>query len=73
MSITLIVGIIFGLMAALAAAFGYGHAKGSATQKAKNERQQAKEDVAAAQAIADRRINTVKEAQDVEQKNYCFA
>ncbi len=67
MSITLIISAIVGLFTLIAGAFGLGHAKGTATAQAKNEQQQAAADVVAATAVADTRVNTVKEAQKVEQ------
>lgn len=67
MSIELIGGLILAALAAVGAAFGFGHSRGTtkAEQKATEEKSAAT--VAAAEAVAERQTTVAKEAANVDQ------
>lgn len=67
MTMELIIGLGAAFLAAIAAAFGIGHTRG--TDKAENKavQQHTEEKAAATEAVAERRIEVTKEASNVQQ------
>lgn len=67
MGLETIVGIAALVMAAIAGAFGIGHSRGTSKAEAKADQQRTEEKAAATVAAADRRVETTKEASNVQQ------
>ncbi|PNO81132.1 hypothetical protein MC77_020475 [Citrobacter koseri] len=63
MGIEIIIGLAAAVIAAIAGAFGFGHARG--TSKAGIQRTE--ERAVATEAVAERRVETTKGARDVQQ------
>ncbi|HGL4164811.1 hypothetical protein ACMFAW_03045 [Citrobacter koseri] len=67
MTLEMIIGLAAAVIAAIAGAFGFGHARGTSKAEAKADKQRTEERVAATEAVAERRIETTKGAGDVQQ------
>ncbi|ELE6461095.1 hypothetical protein [Enterobacter hormaechei] len=67
MGIETIIGIVAAVIAAIAGAFGLGHIRGTSKAKAKADQQRTKDNAAATAAAAERRVETTKEASNVQQ------
>ncbi|EPP7097748.1 hypothetical protein ACTWOF_005758 [Klebsiella michiganensis] len=67
MGIEMIIGLATALLAAIAGAFGLGHARGISKAEAKAEQQRTEETAAAAVATAERKVEVTKEASNVQQ------
>ncbi|EMM5415333.1 hypothetical protein [Citrobacter farmeri] len=67
MGIEMIIGLAAAVLAAIAGAFGFGHARGTDKAEAKAEKQRTEESAAAAVAVAERRTEATKEASNVQQ------
>lgn len=67
MGIEMIIGLAAAVIAAIAGAFGFGHARGTSKAEAKADKQRTEERVAATEVVAERRIETTKGARDVQQ------
>ncbi|WP_414840482.1 hypothetical protein ACK8HE_12415 [Enterobacter hormaechei] len=65
MGIETIIGLAALVISAIAGAFGLGHIRG--TSKAKAEQQRTEDNAAATVAAAERRVETTKEASNVQQ------
>lgn len=62
-----LIGIALVVIAAIAGAFGLGHIRGTSKAEAKADLQRTEDNAAAAIAAADRRVETTKEASNVQQ------
>lgn len=67
MGIETIIGLAAMVMAAIAGAFGIGHSRGTSKAEAKANKQRTEEKAAATEAVAERRVETTKEASNVQQ------
>ncbi|SAD04203.1 hypothetical protein [Enterobacter kobei] len=67
MGIETIIGLAALVMAAIAGAFGIGHSRGTSKAEAKADQQRTEEKAAATKAVAERRVETTKEASNVQQ------
>ncbi|EPZ6091158.1 hypothetical protein ACXHH8_000839 [Enterobacter roggenkampii] len=65
MTLEMITGLVVAVFAAIAAAFGLGHSRG--TSKAKADQQRTEDNAAATVAVAERRVEATKEASNVQQ------
>ena len=65
MGLETIIGLAALVMAAIAGAFGIGHSRG--TSKAEADQQRTEDNAAATVAAAERRVETTKEASNVQQ------
>ncbi|HBM7656381.1 TPA: hypothetical protein LZ308_002883 [Enterobacter cloacae subsp. cloacae] len=62
-----LIGIAAVVIAAIAGAFGLGHIRGSSKAEAKADQQRTEDNAAAMVAAAERRVETTKEASNVQQ------
>lgn len=62
-----LIGIAAAVIAAMAGAFGLGQIRGSSKAEAKADQQRTEDNAAATVAAAERRIETTKEASNVQQ------
>ncbi|HBT6883653.1 TPA: hypothetical protein MCG49_005234 [Klebsiella pneumoniae] len=67
MGIEAIAGLVVVILAAIAGAFGIGHARGASKAEAKADQQRTEENAAATVAAAERKAEVVKGAIDVQQ------
>ena len=67
MGLETIIGIAALVMAAIAGAFGIGHSRGTSKAEAKADQQRTEDNAAAMVAAAERRVETTKEASNVQQ------
>lgn len=67
MGIEAIAGVVVVILAAIAGAFGIGHARGTSKAEAKAEQQRTEENAAATVAAAERRAEVTKGASDVQE------
>lgn len=67
MGIEAIAGLVVVILAAIAGAFGIGHARGTSKAEAKADQQRTEENAAATVAAAKRKAEVVKGASDVRQ------
>ncbi|HFG2911987.1 TPA: hypothetical protein ACGGF3_002794 [Enterobacter hormaechei] len=67
MGLETIIGLAALVMAAIAGAFGIGHSRGTSKAEAKADQQRTEDNAAATVAAADRRVETTKEASNVQQ------
>ncbi|CAH6029885.1 TPA: hypothetical protein KE522_002026 [Citrobacter koseri] len=67
MGIEMIIGLAAAVIAAIAGAFGFGHARGTSKAEAKADKQRTEENAAATVAVAERRVEVTKEASNVQQ------
>ncbi|ENB7488817.1 hypothetical protein ACFXK6_001939 [Citrobacter koseri] len=67
MGFEMIIGLAAAVIAAIAGAFGFGHARGTSKAEAKAERQRTEENAAATIAAAERRVEVTKEASNVQE------
>ena len=67
MGIESIIGLAVAVIAAIAGAFGFGHIRGTSQAEAKADQQRTEEHAAATEAVAERRVETTKEASNVQQ------
>lgn len=67
MGLEMIIGLAAAVIAAIAGAFGFGHARGTSKAEAKADKQRTEENAAAAVAAAERRVETTKGASDVQE------
>ncbi|MCW9596659.1 hypothetical protein [Klebsiella michiganensis] len=67
MGIEMIIGLATALLAIVAGAFGFGHARGTNKAEAKAEQQRTEENAAASIAAAERKAEVTKGASDVQQ------
>lgn len=65
--VEIIIGAICAVLAAAAGGFGLGHIRGTSKAEAKADQQRTEDNAAAAIAAADRRVETTKEASNVQQ------
>ncbi|MFK3912422.1 hypothetical protein ACI2JI_10095 [Enterobacter cancerogenus] len=62
-----LIGIAAAVIAAIAGAFGLGHIRGTSKAEAKADQQRTEDNAAATVAAAERRVETTKEASNVQQ------
>lgn len=62
-----LIGIAAAVIAAIAGAFGLGHIRGTSKAEAKADQQRTEDNAAAKVAAAERRVETTKEASNVQQ------
>ncbi|HBR9415670.1 TPA: hypothetical protein ACN7RW_000592 [Klebsiella pneumoniae] len=67
MGIEAIAGLVVVILAAIAGAFGIGHARGTSKAEGKADQQRTEENAAATIAAAERKAEVTKEANDVQQ------
>jgi len=67
MGIEMIIGLATALLAAIAGAFGLGHARGTSKAEAKAEQQRTEENATASVAAAERKADVIREASNVQQ------
>lgn len=67
MTLEMIVGLAALVISAIAGAFGLGHIRGTNKAEAKADKQRTEDNAAATVAAADRRVETTKEASNVQQ------
>lgn len=67
MTLEMITGLVVAVFAAIAAAFGLGHSRGTSKAEAKADLQRTEDNAVATVAAADRRVETTKEASNVQQ------
>lgn len=67
MGLEMILGLAVAALAAIAGAFGIGHARGTSKAETKAEQQRTKEHAAATEAVAERRVEVTIEASNVQQ------
>ncbi|MGQ5714501.1 hypothetical protein ACUIJ3_10235 [Enterobacter cloacae] len=67
MGIETIIGLAALVMAAIAGAFGIGHSGGTSKAEAKADQQRTEDNAAATVAAAEHRVETTKEASNVQQ------
>ncbi|EPO9957664.1 DUF1328 domain-containing protein [Enterobacter hormaechei] len=67
MGIETIIGLVALVISAIAGAFGLGHIRGSSKEEAKADQQRTEDNAAATVAAAERRVETTKEASNVQQ------
>ncbi|HBG9534952.1 hypothetical protein [Klebsiella pneumoniae] len=66
MGIEAIAGLVVVILAAIAGAFGIGHARGTSKTEAKADQQRTEENAAATVAAAERKAEVMKEASDAQ-------
>ncbi|HFZ2328300.1 TPA: hypothetical protein ACIJ1F_000865 [Citrobacter freundii] len=67
MGLEMIIGLVVTALAAIAGAFGLGKSRGTSIAETKADQQRTEEKAAATQAVAERRVETTKEASNVQQ------
>ena len=67
MSFEIIAGLVVVILAAIAGAFGIGHARGTSKAEAKADQQRTEENAVATVAAAERKAEVTKEASNVQQ------
>lgn len=67
MTLEMIGGLVVAVFAAIAAAFGLGHSRGTSKAEAKADQQRTEDNAAVTVAAAERRVETTKEACNVQQ------
>lgn len=67
MGLEMILGLAVAALAAIAGAFGIGHARGTSKAETKAEQRRTEEHVAATEAVAERRVEVTIEASNVQQ------
>ena len=67
MGLETIIGLAALVMAAIAGAFGIGHSRGTSKAEVKADQQRTEDNAAATVAAAERRVETTKEASNVQQ------
>lgn len=67
MGLEMIIGLIVAALAAIAGAFGLGKSRGTSIAETKANQQRTEERAAATEAVAERRVETTKEASNVQQ------
>ncbi len=67
MGIEAIAGLVVVILAAIAGAFGIGHARGTSKAEAKADQQRTEENAAATVAAAERKAEVMKGVSDVQQ------
>ncbi|MBO2913620.1 hypothetical protein [Enterobacter sichuanensis] len=67
MGLETIIGLAALVMAAIAGAFGIGHSRGTSKAEDKADQQRTEDNAAATVAAAERRVETTKEASNVQQ------
>ena len=67
MGLEMIIGLAAAVIAAIAGAFGLGHSRGTSKAEAKADQQRTEDNAAATVAAAEFRIETTKEASNVQQ------
>ena len=63
----MIIGLVLAALAAIAGAFGLGKSRGTRIAETKADQQRTEERAAAIEAVAKRRVETIKGARDVQQ------
>ncbi|MGS8471650.1 hypothetical protein [Escherichia coli] len=66
MGIEAIAGLVVVILAAIAGAFGIGHARGTSKAEAKSDQQRTEENAVATVAAAERKAEVTKEASDAQ-------
>ncbi|HAT7523576.1 TPA: hypothetical protein JAW18_000997 [Citrobacter koseri] len=67
MGIEMIIGLAAAVIAAIAGAFGFGHARGTSKAEAKADKQRTEENAVATVAAAERQAEVIREASDVQE------
>ena len=67
MNLETMLGLIVAALAAIVGAFGLGHIRGTSKAEAKADQQRTEDNAAAMVAAAERRVETTKEASNVQQ------
>ncbi|CZV21569.1 hypothetical protein [Enterobacter cloacae] len=67
MTLEMITGLVVAVFAAIAAAFGLGHSRGTSKAEAKADQQRTEDNAAATVAVSELRVETTKEASNVQQ------
>ncbi|EIS7449323.1 hypothetical protein I5467_22680 [Citrobacter sp. FDAARGOS_156] len=67
MGLEMIIGLAVAVLAAIAGAFGLGKSRGTSIAETKANQQRTEERAAATEAVAERRVETTKEASNVQQ------
>ncbi|ELW9319671.1 hypothetical protein [Enterobacter hormaechei] len=67
MGIETIIGLVALVISAIAGAFGLGHIRGTSKAKSKADQQRTEDNAAATVTAAERRVETTKEASNVQQ------
>lgn len=67
MNLETMLGLIVAALAAIVGAFGLGHIRGTSKAEAKADQQRTEDNAAATVAAAERRVETAKEASNVQQ------
>lgn len=67
MSFEIIAGLVVVILAAIAGAFGIGHARGTSKAESMAEQQRSEENAAATVTAAERKVEVMKGASDVQQ------
>ncbi|MGS6201796.1 hypothetical protein [Enterobacter hormaechei] len=70
MGIETIIGLAALVISAMARAFGLGHIRGTSKAEAKADQQRTEDNAAAMDAAAERRVETTKEASNVQPVSY---
>jgi len=65
--VEIIIGVIGAICVAAASGFGLGHIRGTSKAEAKADQQRTEDNAAATVAAAERRVETTKEASNVQQ------
>ncbi|CAM6283225.1 TPA: hypothetical protein ACTVL7_001463 [Escherichia coli] len=65
--VEIIIWVIGAICVAAAGGFGVGHIRGTSKAEAKADQQRTEEHAAATEAVAERRVETTKEASNVQQ------
>ncbi|ENR5959104.1 hypothetical protein ACTPV4_000516 [Enterobacter hormaechei] len=67
MNLETMLGLIVAALSAIVGAFGLGHIRGTSKAEAKADQQRTEDNAAATVAAAERRVETTKEASNVQQ------
>lgn len=67
MGLEMIIGLAVAVLAAIAGAFGLGKSRGTNIAETKADQQRTEERATATEAVAERRVETTKEASNVQQ------
>ena len=67
MGLEMIIGLAAAVIAVIAGAFGFGHARGTSKAEAKADKQRTEENAAATVAVAERKAEVTKEASNAQQ------
>ena len=67
MGLEMIIGLAVAVLAAIAGAFGLGKSRGTNIAETKADQQRTQERATATEAVAERRVETTKEASNVQQ------